>query len=201
MTTPRTADHPIDRQFLDRWSPRAFTGEALPAETLLTLLEAARWAPSAFNSQPWRFVYAHRDTPAWGPVFDTLSATNQGWARQAGALVVVLSSTHWTPPGKDAPEPLRSHAFDAGAAWGYLALQARLAGWDAHAMGGFDRERARQSLGLPETLEPQAVVAIGRRGDKSVLPDALQAREAPNGRRPLAGSIFEGRVGPAASGG
>jgi nitroreductase len=191
--TQRTADHPIDPQFLNRWSPRAFTGEAIPEATLLTFLEAARWAPSGFNAQPWRFIWARRDTAAWAPLFSTLLPFNQAWAAQASALVLVVSQTRWTPPGKTELADNSSHAFDAGAAWGYLALQASLAGWHAHGIGGFDRELARSTLGIPADYQPQAAVAIGKRGDKAQLPEALQAREAPSPRHPLSAIAAEGR--------
>jgi len=191
----RTADHPVHPQFLQRWSPRAFSGEAIPETTLLGFLEAARWAPSGFNAQPWRFIWARRDTAAWAPLFNTLLPFNQGWAAQASALVLVLSQTRWVPPGKTEAQDNASHAFDAGAAWGHLALQVSLAGWHAHGIGGFDREAARSALAIPADYQPQAVIAIGKRGDKAQLPEALQAREFPSPRLPLSALAAEGRFG------
>jgi nitroreductase len=189
----RQPDHPIDPQFTQRWSPRAFTGEAIDEATLLRFLEAARWAPSGFNAQPWRFIWGRAGTPAWTPIFEALSATNQGWAQRASALVLVVSRTVWQAPGQAESAPNLTHAFDAGAAWAYLALQASLAGWHAHGIGGFDRDKARASLGVPVDYQLHAVIAIGRRGDKAVLPEALQAREGPNQRLPLAQLASEGR--------
>ncbi len=189
----RQPDHAIDAQFTNRWSPRAFTGEALDHATLLRILEAARWAPSGFNAQPWRFIYAHTGTPAWQPLFGTLSATNQGWAQRASALVLVLSRSQWQAPGQQQPQPNLTHAFDAGAAWGHLALQASLLGWHTHGMGGFDRDLARATLGVPADHALHAVVALGRRADKAVLPEALQVREAPSQRLPLVQLVAEGR--------
>ena len=189
----RLPDHAIDPQFTQRWSPRAFTGEAIEETTLLRFLEAARWAPSGFNAQPWRFIYARTGTPAWAPIFGSLSEYNQGWAQRASALVLVISRTVWVPPGKTEAQANSTHAFDAGAAWGHLALQVALDGWHAHGIGGFDREKARAALGIPADYELHAVIAIGRRGDKSVLPEALQARELPNQRLPLASLAAEGR--------
>ncbi|OWQ84367.1 nitroreductase family protein [Roseateles aquatilis] len=188
----REAHHPIDPQFLTRWSPRAFTGEPLDSPTLHSFLEAARWAPSGYNAQPWRFVYALAGTPAWTPLFETLSSTNQSWAHRASALVLVVSQQRWLPPGKSVLEPNHTHAFDSGAAWAFLALQASIAGWHAHSIGGFDRERARAALAIPEDYSPQVVIALGRRGDPSVLPDALKAREQPNSRLPLSALAAEG---------
>ncbi len=193
MTAPRQTEHPIDPQFTQRWSPRAFTGEAIPEATLLGLIEAARWAPSASNIQPWRFIYARRDTPAWTPLFDCLVEFNRGWAVNAAALVLVMSKMTWLPHGKTEPVPNPTHSFDAGAAWMSLALQAHLAGWPAHGMGGFDRDKARLALGVPSDHVLEAMVAIGRQGDKASLPEALQARETPSTRLALAQIAVEGR--------
>jgi nitroreductase len=193
VANPRTPDHPIDTQFTARWSPRAFTGEAIDETTLLGFLEAARWAPSGFNAQPWRFIYARAGTPAWAPLFDTLLPFNQVWAQRASALVLVLSAKQTVPPGKSELQDNPTHEFDAGAAWGYLALQVSLSGWAAHGIGGFDRAKARATYGVPDGFDLHAAVAIGRRGDKSQLPEALQAREAPSPRRPLAELAAEGR--------
>lgn len=193
----RTPDHAIDPQFTARWSPRAFTGEPIDEATLLRFLEAARWAPSGFNSQPWRFAWGRAGTPAWAPIFGTLLSFNQQWAQRASALVVVVSQQRWVPPGKSELQDITSHAFDAGAAWAHLALQASLSGWHTHGMGGFDHGRARENLGIPDGFTPHIVVAIGRLGDKSLLPESLQAREIPSPRRPLTELASEGRF-PAA---
>ncbi|MEF7613516.1 nitroreductase family protein [Aquincola sp. MAHUQ-54] len=193
MTTHRHAEHPIAPFFFERWSPRAFTGEAIDEPTLWTLFEAARWAPSAFNAQPWRFIYGRRGTPAFQTLFDGLLPSNQAWAGQASALVAVVSARQVTAPGKAQPQDNHSHSFDAGAAWAHLALQAQLLGWHTHGMGGFDRDKLRASLGVPEGYAFEAVVAIGRMGDKSTLPEALQAREVPSSRRPAGQSAAEGR--------
>ncbi|MCQ8241447.1 nitroreductase family protein [Rhizosaccharibacter radicis] len=195
-TAERVADHPIEPFFLERWSPRAFTGEAIPENELFTLFEAARWAPSSYNSQPWRFVYARRDTPHWEPMLALLNEFNQSWAAQAGALVIVLSNSVMLPPGKDRPVPSHSHSFDAGAASMALALQAARSGWAAHAMVGFDIDRAFAQLNVPQGYRVEAAIAIGRRGDKSTLSEALQEREAPNGRNPIGQFVSEGRFKP-----
>ena len=195
MTTVgnRTADHPIEPLFLERWSPRAFTGEAISEADLMTIFEAARWAPSSYNSQPWRFVYARRDTPAWAGMLSLLIEFNQSWAKDAAALVVLASSSTMLPPGKDVPVPSHSHSLDAGAAWGSAALQATRMGWHTHGMVGFDLERAFAELGFPQGYRVEQCFAIGRKGDKSKLPDFLQAREEPSGRKPLSEIVFEGR--------
>lgn len=190
---PRQADHPIDARFLERWSPRSFTGEPLDRATLMSFLEAARWAPSAFNAQPWRFVYGLRDTPAWTPIFEALSASNQGWVKTASAVVAVLSRTRWIAPGKTEAQPITTHAFDAGAAWGSLALQASIAGWHAHAMAGFDAAVLRRLLSIPDEVAVHAIVAIGRRADPAQLSESQRAREFPSSRHPLSTMVAEGR--------
>ncbi|MDE1149839.1 MAG: nitroreductase family protein [Azospirillaceae bacterium] len=194
MTTAngRTADHPIAPQFLERWSPRAFTGEAMSEKDLLTILEAARWAPSAYNAQPWRFVYALRGTPSWDKLLSLLLPFNQAWAKEAGALVFIVSATTLLPPGATERVPYRSHAFDTGAAWGFASLEAQRLGWHSHAMGGFDHERSPAELGLPADYRVEAAVAFGRLGDKSILPEKLQAREVPAPREPLSALAFDG---------
>lgn len=189
----RQSGHPIDPLFTRRWSPRAFTGESIDEGTLLSFLEAARWAPSGYNAQPWRFIYGRRGTPGWQPIFESLSEYNAGWAQRAAALIAILSRTRWVPPGKSEAQPLATHSFDAGAAWASLAFQATLSGWHAHGIGGFDKARLRASLGIPDDYALEAVIAVGRLGDKSVLPEALQAREAPNARLPLAELAADGR--------
>jgi len=194
MTTAnsRTADHPIDKIFLERWSPRAFTGEPMPQSELMTLLEAARWAPSSYNSQPWRFLYARRDTPQWDTFVALLNPFNQSWAKEASVLVVVVSNSKMLPPDTDKWVPSYTHSFDAGAAWAMLALQASISGWAAHGMVGFDMAKAATELHVPEGWRVEAAVAIGRKGDKSKLPEQLAARESPNGREKLSVIALEG---------
>jgi nitroreductase len=189
----RTAAHAIDKLFTDRWSPRAFADEPIPDQVLLSLFEAARWAPSSYNSQPWRFIYAKRGSPEWARFLDLLSERNQQWAKTASVLVVVISAKEFTPPGAAGPVESRSHAFDAGAAWANLALQATIAGWHAHGIGGFDVERTRQELGIPSGFAINAVIAIGRRGDKGLIPETFHAGETPNGRRPISELAFPGK--------
>src|SRR6516165_7285563 len=184
----RTTDHPIDKLFLERWSPRAFTGEAIPEAEFLTILEAANWAPSSYNSQPWRFVYARRETPHWDKLLSLLIEFNQSWAKNAAALIFIVSNELF--PGRDKPTPSRSHAFDTGAAWGSLALQATLLNWYAHGMVGLDWDKVNAALNVPEHHHVQAAIAIGRLAPADILPEALRAREVPSPRNPLSAHIF-----------
>ncbi|WP_296254177.1 MULTISPECIES: nitroreductase family protein [unclassified Pseudomonas] len=182
----RVAEYAIHPQFIERWSPRAFNDESIPQETLLSFFEAARWAPSAYNSQPWRFLYARRDTPDWERFLGLLNEFNRGWAQHASALVIIISKTTFTAPGASEETPALWHTFDTGAAWGYLALQASHSGWHTHGMAGFDQELTRTELKIPDDYALHAAVAIGKLGDKTTLADYLQAREAPSPRRPVA---------------
>lgn len=190
----RHPDHPVDPLFLTRQSFRAFTDEAIPEADLLTLLEAARWAPSGSNLQPVRMAWARRGAAGFATMAGLLAPGNRVWAEKAAALVAIASTT-LTPEG--APHP--SHAFDAGAAWMSLALQAHLSGWVAHAMGGFDKAATPGALGLPPDHAPHVIVAIGRRGDPASLPEALRPREAPSPRKPLDQIAAEGGFPPAAA--
>lgn len=196
MTSARTSDHDIDPRFLARWSPRAFTGVPIAEAEVLSLLEAARWAPSAFNLQPWRFVYGLAGTAAFAPLLDLLIPFNQGWARRASALIFVLSDGLAPAKPGQPRSPSYSHSFDSGAAWAMLALQAGRQGLHAHAMTGFDTARAPEALGAPEGYRVEAAVAVGPLGDPSVLPEALQARETPSSRLPLSELAFVGRMRP-----
>lgn len=192
----RRSDHPIDPMFLERWSPRAFNQEEISEAELMTIFEAARWAPSSYNSQPWRFLYARRGTPAWNSFLDLLVPFNRGWAKDAAALVILVSYPLMRPPGADKDVPSHSHSLDAGAASGFLALQANGLGWFVHGMVGFDMDRAFAELNVPAGHRVEAAYAIGRRGDPATLPDQLRAREAPNDRRPLSETVFEGGFPP-----
>ena len=193
MTTrnSRKADRPIDPIFLDRWSPRGFTESEISQVELETLFEAARWAPSAYNSQPWRFIYARRNGKGWDTLLGLLNPFNQSWAQRAAALVFVVSKTTMQPPGGAAPVPSHSHSFDAGAAWANLALQASRSGWAAHGMTGVDFTRATTELNVPEGYRVEVAVAIGRPGDADKLPEALAARDVPSPRNPIAELAFE----------
>jgi nitroreductase len=193
MSTTRNAEFAIDPIFINRWSPRAFTGEAIDEATLFTLFEAARWAPSANNSQPWRFLYARKDSPSWPVFFALLNENNQRWAATAAVLVVLISKTTHLRNGDAEPSLLRNHSFDSGAAWANLSLQALHSGWRTHAIGGFNRDQARQALGVPQGYAVEVVIAVGRQAPRDSLPPDLQEREHPNQRKPLGKFVAEGR--------
>ena len=184
---PQT-QHPVDEVFLDRWSPRAMSGEGVSDEELLTLFEAARWAPSSFNNQPWRILYARRETEQWPVFLGLLVEGNRAWAKDAAALLLFVSKETFDFNGK----PYPTHSFDTGAAWENLALQATMLGLVTHGMQGFDYERARTELNIPEGFRVEAMIAVGRPGDPAQLPERLREREAPSGRKSLAEITCEG---------
>ena len=186
----RTADHPIEELFLQRWSPRAFGDETMDQETLLTIFEAARWAPSSYNSQPWRYIYAHRGTPSWDKLFGLLAPANQSWCKTAAVLVIAISKETMSPRGEEVPS--YSHSFDAGSAWENLALQATRMGWFTHGMVGLDMPRAAAELGVPAGYRVEMAIAIGKRGDRETLADNYKGMEQPNGRNPVSSFAFEG---------
>jgi nitroreductase len=186
----RGAAHPIDALFLDRWSARAMSGAALSTEELMVLFEAARWAPSSFNYQPWRMLFARRDTPHWPLYLGLLSERNRSWAQHGAALVLFLSKLT-----RDDGSASVTHAFDTGAAWENFALQATLRGLVVHGMQGFDYQRARSELHVPADFQVNAMVVVGRPGDPQRLSEDQRAREQPSDRRPLAQTVCEGLFG------
>lgn len=166
------------------------SGAPVDREALLTLLEAARWAPSSGNGQPWRFVYGLRGTPAFEVFLATLVPGNREWAHRAGALVLLATRTV-----REDGKPAATAAFDAGATWMSFALQGTISGLVVHAMAGFDEEAARAAAGLPPHVEPQAMIAVGHPGRVEDLPERLRPREQPNDRLPLEAIAFEGALG------
>jgi nitroreductase len=184
----RKSDHPIEELFLNRWSPRAMSGESVSAEELMPLFEAARWAPSSYNNQPWRILYARRDTEHWPVFFGLLAEGNRAWAKDAAVLLLFVSKETFDFNGR----PYPTHSFDTGAAWENLALQATLMGLITHGMQGFDYERARTELNIPEGFRVEAMIAVGRPGDPASLPDKMREIEAPSGRKQLSEITCEG---------
>lgn len=195
MTAPqltiRRPDFPVDPQFVSRWSPRAFAATPMHEADVMQLLEAARWAPSASNHQPARFAWGLRGDAAFAAIHGGLLGFNKVWTEKAAALVVVASKPVVEKDGAESKNVW--HAFDAGSAWMSMALQAQGMGLVAHAMGGFEAEVLAPALHLPEGYVIHAVVAFGTQGAASDLPEKLQAREHPSGRRPVAELAGHGR--------
>ncbi|MCW8908867.1 MAG: nitroreductase family protein [Sedimenticola sp.] len=188
----REPGHPVDPIFIQRWSPRAFQPTTLPREHLQTILEAARWAPSAYNIQPWRFIYSLRGDEHWSVFLDLLDPFNRDWACNASALVFIVSDTLVPSPDGTAERPSQTHSFDTGAAWAQLALQATALGYQAHAMAGILFQEATRRLSIPERYQVQIAVAIGSQASPATLPGALRERERPSSRLPLETISFGG---------
>jgi nitroreductase len=183
----RKPENGVDELFVNRWSPRAMSGEDIDEATLASLFEAARWAPSSNNNQPWRFIYARRNTPYWNKIFNLMNEGNQIWAKNAAVLIVVISKTTF-----DSGKPARTHSYDAGAAWVSFALMGSKLGLVVHGMQGFDYDRAKQTLGVPDAYSVDAMIAAGKKGKKEELPPHLQEREFPSSRKSVAEIAMEG---------
>ena len=195
---PAPSKYPLEENIAKRWSPRTFADRAVESETLGSLLEAARWAPSSSNEQPWYFLVAtKRDPAAFAGMLETLVPINQRWAANADVLLISVARLNWARTG----QPNR-HAFhDCGLALANLLTQATSMGLASHAMAGFSPEKARELFEVPEGYEPLTAIAIGYPGDLDALPPDQRDREiAPRKRKELSEFVFEGSWGRAVEG-
>jgi nitroreductase len=184
----RITKYPVDDNFLKRYSPRAMSGENISREELMTLFEAARWAPSSSNTQPWRFIYAMRDTLEFEIFLSFLLEGNRIWCKKASILVVTISKKT-----NDKSNPSATHSFDTGSAWENLALQASSMNLIAHGMSGIYFDLIKEKLGIPDDYSVEMMIAIGKYGKIEDLPEPLRAREEPSNRKPLEEIVFEGK--------
>ncbi|MCQ8128728.1 nitroreductase family protein [Methylomonas rivi] len=182
---PAISSVPIHDILQNRWSPRSFDADkSIDPQTLTALLEAARWAPSCFNDQPWRFLVCNKTThlSAWEKLLSTLGEKNQLWARNAPVLILSMAMHEFGHNGK----PNRWSMYDAGAASVSLCLQATAMGLATHQMGGFDAAQCKQSFDLPDACNPMSVIAVGHRAAAELLPDDLRETELKaRSRKPL----------------
>jgi len=177
----------VIEEILARWSPRAFSHRPVAGEDLKKIFEAARWAASSYNEQPWRFLLGHRGDSTYQKIFDSLVEFNQGWAKSAPVLILSAASKHFAH--NKSPNHFAIH--DTGAATAYLVLQATALGLHAHSMAGFDQEKARAAFGIPDSFHIGAVTALGHPGDPDTLPEGLREQElAPRQRKPLGEIVF-----------
>lgn len=183
----RKVENNVDKIFVNRWSPRAMSGEKVNKKELMSLFEAARWAPSSSNEQPWRFVYVLRESKRWNDFFSLLDAGNQTWIEKAGALIVVISRKTWEEDNTFNP----THSLDTGAAWENFALQGSLSGLVVHGLAGFDYDKMNQMLKLDENYNVEMMIAIGKPGKLEDLPEKYRPRENPKGRNELSEFVFE----------
>lgn len=186
--TSRRSEYKIADLILHRWSPRAMSGEPISDAELMSLFEAARWAPSSYNGQPWRFIYAKRDTAAWEVLYDLMVQFNKDWTKNAAVLIVIVSRDTFSYNNK----PSRTHSFDTGAAWENFALQGTANGLVVHGMEGFDYHKAKEALHIPDGYTVEAMCAVGRPGKVSDLPKEMQKDENPSDRKPITDFIYEG---------
>jgi nitroreductase len=193
LTKTASTTVPVHPLLAERWSPRGFDRtHELGDEALTALLEAARWAPSAQNSQPWRFLVTRRGEEAYARLFAALAPGNQAWAGTASALVLVVARV-----GGDDGSAQPWALYDTGQAVAALVTQAQADGLAVHQMGGFDAAAVRSEFGLGDTLTPVVVLAIGRRDSTADLPETLAAREAaPRARRPVSDLLLPARPEP-----
>lgn len=181
-------DHDVLDVIRHRWSPRAFADRPVEPGKLRRVLEAARWAPSSYNEQPWRFLVATKDDPAaYDKLLGGLNEYNRSWAKTAPVLMVSVAKTHFSESGKE-----NRHAWhDVGLAAAHLVLQAADLGLYAHQMAGILPEEIRAAYGIPDAFEPVAGFALGYRGDPAQLSEKMKKSEtAPRQRRPLAETVF-----------
>jgi nitroreductase len=187
----RQPDHPVEPLFTERWSPRAFDRSVMPDADLFTVFEAARWAPSAFNAQPWRLLYAKRESADWERFVGLLMPFNQVWARNASVLAYILSDTLFE--GTDGEAGAVAHAqLRCRRGVGAMALQATALGYHAHGMAGVEWDEVRTELRVPERFRVEAGLAIGRIASPDTLDEKLRAREVPSGRMPIGAFAFAG---------
>ena len=193
MQKPAPAHFPIHDLIRDRWSPRAFAAKPIEPAVLASLFEAARWAPSSSNEQPWAFVVATKDEPEnFAKTISVLVEFNASWAKEAAALVLAVSSLKFHANGNQN----RNAFYDTGAATALLSMEATYRGLAVHQMAGFDPAKAKQVFQIPEDWEPIAAMAIGYPGHSDTLHPKLREREvAPRTRKPLSEFVMSGRWG------
>ena len=188
LKNPRKTEFEIDKIFVNRWSPRAMSGEEITDDELMSLFESSKWAPSSYNSQPWRFIYAKRNTKEWNKIFNLLIDFNKLWTKNAAALVAVISKKTFEHNN----QPSITHSFDTGAAWENLALQGSLKGLVVHGMSGLDYEKAKRELKIPDDYNVEMIFAVGKKGKKEDLSEDMQKIEVPSDRKKISEIVYKG---------
>jgi nitroreductase len=187
------SDFPIHDLIAERWSPRAFSDEAVPTDVLESLFEAARWAPSSSNEQPWAYIVGTKDDPEnFAKLVSVLVPANVAWAQHAPVLALAVAQLAFAKTGK----PNKNAQYDLGAASAWLTVEASSRGLHVHQMAGFDADKARQVFEIPDGWEPLAAMAIGYAGEAETLQEPLKEREmAPRTRKPISTFVMSGKWG------
>ena len=185
----RKTDYEIMSEIVNRWSPRAFEPVDMKEEDLLAMFDAARWAPSSYNNQPWRFIYALRGTAEWDKLFSLLIEFNQSWAKNSSAIVLIASKKTF-----ENGKPSLTHQFDTGSAWQNFSLEAVRRGYYTHGMQGFDYEKAYELLNIPEDYEVLSMTVVGKKASPDTLPDELREKEVQSDRKPISEIAFKGSM-------
>ena len=193
MQKPAPSDYPVHELIRERWSPRAFADKPVPQDVLRSIFEAARWAPSSNNEQPWAYLIATKeDKDGFAKMLSVLVEFNVGWAKSAPVLALAVANLSFAKNNA----PNRNAQYDTGAATALLSVEATAHGLAVHQMAGFDPEKARQVFGIPAGREAIAAIAIGYPGDPASLPQPLKDREmAPRTRKPIAEFVMAGHWG------
>lgn len=186
----RQSEYPILDVILNRWSSRSMSGESITDKELMTLFEAARWAPSAYNNQPWRFAYTTRDDKDnWNKYLNLMVEFNRSWSKN-GAVIILIASNKYFEYNNNY---CKTHSFDTGASWQNLALQGYNMGLVVHAIEGFDYEKAKQELNIPEEFNIECMVVVGKSAPKELLSENLQKKEVLSDRKPLHEIVFKNK--------
>lgn len=188
----RSAEYGVLPLIIGRWSRRAMSGDPISSDELMSLFEAARWAPSSYNGQPWRYIYALRGKPAWTRMFDLLDPINKLWCCNAAVLMILSARTHFEHNGK----PDRSFALNAGASWQNLALQGHVLGLAVRGMQDFNYEQAVADFRITPPFAVQMMIAVGRPGSAELLPPSLRIKDRPTLRKSVAEIAFEDEFRP-----
>lgn len=192
MENTRKSHYLVDPLFINRRSSRAFSQEPLAHDKLMSLFEAARWSPSSYNNQPWRFVYSQKGMPEWQQFFELLDAFNQSWVGKANVLVIVVTKKTFDLNG----QPNTAASYDVGAACQSLLLQAHLNKINSIILGGFDTSKATQFLHLSQEYQPEVMIALGNPGTKADVVEKFQSKEVFSDRKPLEQLVFKGSFKP-----
>jgi nitroreductase len=193
MHKPAKSDHPVHALIQNRWSPRAFSEKPVTHEVLRSLFEAARWAPSSYNEQPWAFIVGTKqDKETFEKVLSTLVEFNQGWAKHAAVLGIAVAEQEFARNN----QPNRNAAYDTGAAMAYLTTEATALDLFVHQMAGFEPKKAAEVFHIPQGWEPIAAFAIGYAGEADTLPEHLKESElGPRSRKPISEFVMAGKWG------